>query len=264
MKSIRQLLTVTLALLWSAALASALPGRAEVKKVFGTATVTKAAGGSARITVGMVLGTGDTITTDRASCVHLWLGINGEAMQVAPDTTLKLDNLEIVSVSGNVVNTQVSLTKGAVNGVILKKLASASKYEIKTASGVAGIRGTIFGYTSSGALMVLHGTVNFNYTVNGQVKVMQVQAGQQFTPGDAKPTPANFLNGAAAAAFTDVLTSSGLVVGAGDGAIIKALASALDIPATSLIQYLSSAGAAVGLSGVTDSGSDNPLTVSAN
>ena len=177
-------------LAWTTTQAAAIPGRAEVRKVFGTATVTKATGGSTSITVGMVLGAGDTIITGKSSCVHLWLGLNGEAMQVAPDTTLKLDTLEITSVKDGVVNTSVSLSKGAVTGVVTKKLALASKYEIKTASGVAGIRGTVYGVKSDGTVVVLKGAVTFNYVHNGQTQSVRLEAGQQFKAGDAAPTPA--------------------------------------------------------------------------
>ena len=64
MKNSLQLATLLLALLFTAATASAIPGRAEVKKVVGKATVTNAKNATSSITEGMVLGTGDTITTE--------------------------------------------------------------------------------------------------------------------------------------------------------------------------------------------------------
>lgn len=261
MKLTRQLLSVGLALLFSAAIASAVPGRAEVKKVFGTATVTKATGGTASVTVGMVLGAGDTVATDKASCVHLWLGANGEALQVAPDTTLKLETLEITNVKENTVNTSLSLAKGAVTGTLVKKLSAASKFEIKTASGVAGIRGTVYGFKSDGTLVVLHGAVTFNYIANGQAKSVRVEPGQQFKPGDAAPTPANFMNPAVSSAFAEVLNSSGVAFdpAQGDAGILRNLSTLLDISARDLIQALVASGVA-DLSNVVE----NPLSVSVN
>ena len=231
-------------LAWTTTQAAAIPGRAEVRKVFGTASVTKAAGGTTTITVGMVLGAGDTITTGKSSCVHLWLGLNGEAMQVAPDTTLTLDTLDITSVKDGVVKTSVSLSKGAVTGVLTKKLALASKYEIKTASGVAGIRGTVYGVKSDGTVIVLKGTVTFNYVHNGQAQSVRLEAGQQFKPGDAAPTPANFLAGGVASAFREVLAASGVTVDPtkGDVGLLESLATALDIPLAELIGFLGTAG----------------------
>ncbi len=182
MKTIRQLLTVTLALLWSAALASALPGRAEVVKVIGSATVAKAAGGSASITQGMVLGTGDTITTGAGSTVDLNLGLNGDALRIDPDSTLKIDVLDIANISERTVTTQLSV-KGGITGNVLTKLTAASKYEIKTASGVAGIRGTIYSVKTDATgritrIICTTGTVSFT---QGGVTVT-ITAGQALTP----------------------------------------------------------------------------------
>ena len=90
-----KLFYLLLALLFTAATASAIPGRAEVKKVVGKATVTNAKNATSSITEGMVLGTGDTITTGAGSYVDLFLGLNGDFLRVDADSTLKIDNLEI-------------------------------------------------------------------------------------------------------------------------------------------------------------------------
>lgn len=190
MKLTRQLLCVGLALLCSAVLASAIPGHAEVRKVVGSATVTKAAGGSASITEGMVLGSGDTITTGRASIVDLYLGLNGDFLRVDADTTLKLDVLDIANIAERTVTTQLSLGKGGITGNVVNKLTAASKYEIKSPSGVAGIRGTIYSISANGTLTVAKGTVNFTFVFNGVTKTVRVEPGQQFKPGDAAPSPA--------------------------------------------------------------------------
>ena len=190
MKLTRQLLTVGLSLLCSATLASALPGRAEVTKVIGSATVVKAAGGSASITQGMVLGSGDTITTGPGSAVDLNLGLNGDALRIDPDTTLKLDVLDIANVSERTVTTSMSLSKGNVTGNVIAKLTAASKYEIKTAAGVAGIRGTVYSLSAAGRLVVAKGSVNFTFVLNGVSQTVTVGVGQQFKIGDAAPSPA--------------------------------------------------------------------------
>lgn len=190
MKLTRQLLSIGFALLVSTVLASAIPGRAEVKKVIGSATVTKAAGGSATITEGMVLGTGDTITTGRASFVDLYLGLNGDFLRVDADTTLKLDVLDIANIAERTVTTQLSLGKGGITGNVVTKLTAASKYEIKSATGVAGIRGTTYQMRFDGTLIVASGRVNFTFVLNGVTKTVSVAANEQFKPGDAAPTPA--------------------------------------------------------------------------
>lgn len=191
MKHARQLVCIGLVLLASAALASAIPGRAEVKKVVGSATITKAAGSSASITVGMVLGTGDTINTGPGSIVDLYLGLNGDLLRVDADTTLKLDVLDIGNISQRTVTTSMSLSKGNVTGNVIAKLTAASKYEIKTAAGVAGIRGTVYSLSAAGRLVVAKGSVTFNFTLNGVQQSVTVGVGQQFKIGDAKPTAAD-------------------------------------------------------------------------
>ena len=132
MKLTRQLLTVGLALLWSATLASAIPGRAEVKGVVGPATVTKAAGGSTPLTAGMVLGAGDTITTGPAGWVDLWLGLNGEALRLTPETTLKLEVLDIAHIGNRHFTTRLKLTQGRLLSLIQAKPSAASRLEIFT------------------------------------------------------------------------------------------------------------------------------------
>lgn len=186
MKLTRQLLTIGFALFVSTVLASAIPGRAEVKKVVGQATVAKAAGGSASITAGMVLGTGDTITTGAGSTVDLDLGINGDFLRVDPDTTLKIDNLDIANVSERTVTTQLNIAKGGMTGNVVNKLTAASKYEIKSASGVAGIRGTVYSVKTDAngritRIVVTSGRVTFS---QGGVSVT-ITAGQALTPPPA-------------------------------------------------------------------------------
>lgn len=187
MKPTPKLLSITFALLCSAALASAVPGRAEVKKVVGTATVSKASGGSSSITEGMVLGTGDKITTSIGSTVDLYLGLNGDYLRVDPDTTLNLDKLDISNVGDRTVTTQLNVQKGAITGNVVNKLSATSKYEIKTASGVAGIRGTIYSVKTDASgrilrIVVTTGTVTF--VVGGQTVTISATDGtaKGYTP----------------------------------------------------------------------------------
>lgn len=166
MKLTRQFLAIGLALLCSAALASAIPGRAEVLKVTGKATKTDAKGSTGSLAAGMILGTGDTINTGPGSTVDLNLGLNGDFLRVDPDTTLKIDNLDIANVADRTVTTTLNLAKGGMTGNVINKLTAASKYEIKSASGVAGIRGTVYNVQTDKAgkitrIIVTSGTVTF-------------------------------------------------------------------------------------------------------
>lgn len=148
------------------------------------------ASGTKSVVVGMELRSGDTITTDRGSTVDLWLGLNGDALRVEPESSLRLDTLEINNPAERTFTTSMSLGKGGVVGNVAGKISLASKYEVKTASGVAGIRGTIYSLRTDGTLVVARGSVTFNFVINGQNRTVRVEAGQQFKPGDAAPTPA--------------------------------------------------------------------------
>ncbi|MEY4201214.1 MAG: hypothetical protein RLZZ265_2954 [Verrucomicrobiota bacterium] len=183
MKPALRLLLVLATLAWTASQASAVPGRAEVMKVVGTATVSKATGGSASITQGMVLGTGDTVTTGPASTVDLNLGLNGDFLRVDPDSSLKIDNLDIANIADRTVTTQLNVNRGAITGNVVNKLTKASKYEIKSASGVAGIRGTVYSVKTDASgritrIVCTSGTVSFT---QGGVTVT-ITAGQALTP----------------------------------------------------------------------------------
>jgi len=188
----KQLLRFTLAAVLFAlvsATATALPGRAEVMKVVGQATVAKQGGSTASVTAGMVLGTGDTITTSAGSTVDLNLGVNGDFLRVEPDSSLKLENLDIANVAERTVTTQININRGGVTGNVVNKLSLASKYEIKSAGGVAGIRGTKYSVMTAGTpsritrIVVTQGTVNFS---QGGVTI-NIGAGQAYSPPATGP-----------------------------------------------------------------------------
>ena len=156
----------------------------------GKATLINAAGLSFSLTVGKVLGAGDTISTPPGSTVDLWLGLNGDWLRIDPETTLKFEVLDIPNISERRVITSLRLIKGSVTGNVRTKLTADSKYEVKTPAGVADIRGTVYAFQSNGTLVVTKGVVNFTYVQKGVSKTVRVEPGYQFKPGDEKPTPA--------------------------------------------------------------------------
>ncbi len=128
--------------LFTATAQAASPGAAQVKKVVGKADYTDAKGGGA-LKEGDILFQGATITTGAGSYVDLFLGVNGDSLRVEADSTLSLNKLDYTKAGETIVNTQLDVTKGAVVANVVNKLSKASKYEIKTPAGVAGIRGTV-------------------------------------------------------------------------------------------------------------------------
>lgn len=163
--------SVLLATLWlfSAAAQAATPGAAQVKKVVGNATYTDTKGGGP-IREGAILMEGATITTGAGSYVDLDMGVNGNALRVEADSTLSLNKLEYTKAGETIVNTQLEVKKGAAVANVINKLSKASKYEIKTPAGVAGIRGTVL-RAGATRIVCLIGRVEFR-TVNGQLQLV--------------------------------------------------------------------------------------------
>ncbi len=74
-----------------------------------------------------------------------------------------------------------------------KKLSATSKYEVKTPSGVAGIRGTEYSISATGEVYVLDGSVVVvSVRPDGSVVTQVVSAGEMFNPasGRVQPIPA--------------------------------------------------------------------------
>ncbi|MEN9574464.1 MAG: hypothetical protein RL514_2319 [Verrucomicrobiota bacterium] len=173
-------LLLAAAWLFTATAQAATPGAAQVKKVVGTANYTDARGGGP-LKEGDILMAGATINTGAASYVDLDMGVNGNALRVEADSTLALNKLEYTKAGETIVNTQLEVKKGQTVANVINKLSKASKYEIKTPAGVAGIRGTVLQVSTSRVLCLI-GTVQFT-TVNGQLQL--VIGGTVYTTGAA-------------------------------------------------------------------------------
>lgn len=159
--------SVLLAALWlfTATAQAATPGAAQVKKVVGKADFTDAKGGG-QIKEGDILMQGATIITGAGSYVDLFLGVNGDSLRVEADSTLTLNKLDYTKGVETVINTELDVKKGAAVANVVKKLSKASKYEIKTPAGVAGIRGTVL-RAGATRIVCLVGRVEFRPVAGG-------------------------------------------------------------------------------------------------
>ncbi|MGC8886203.1 MAG: FecR domain-containing protein [Verrucomicrobiia bacterium] len=140
----------------------------------------------APLKVDTVLKQGAVIETDATGIVDLFLGVNGPVVRVTPATQLALDKLTFSRAAGEVViETELDLKAGTILGSV-KKLAAASKYEVKTPVGVCGIRGTEYRVSADGRIVVLKGWVRIAFTLTGQPPItIDVKEGQMVIP----PTP---------------------------------------------------------------------------
>lgn len=177
MKLVRRFSTV-----WGYALtlvAAALMTAAEAEVIKNKAVVRRAGPGKAEVStnngqswkparVGDRLGENSIVRTAPGSTVDLFLGDNGPVVRVTEDTRLAIDKLDLEDAGiEKVIETQLDLKNGRILGNV-KKMAAASKYEVETPVGVAGIRGTEYSISANGDVHVVTGTVIVVYVINGQ------------------------------------------------------------------------------------------------
>src|SRR5688572_29756004 len=176
---------VAVAALLSAATAQAAPeqNKAVVRAVRGTANYSTDRGANWKaLKVGTSLNQNSVIRTAPGSNVDLYMNENGPAVRVTENTTLGIDRLTIDRTGvDNVIETQLDLRNGRILGNV-RRLAAASKYEVKTPQGVAGIRGTRYDISADGTVRVIEGQVVVVYIVNGIASTATVNAGQMSRP----------------------------------------------------------------------------------
>ena len=166
--------------------AEAAPGNAVVTDTKGTVQYSEAGGEWQTLTTRKTLVPGTTIKTGVGSQVELFIKNNGP-LRVLADTTVGLDKLNIDRSGVEVVvETQLNLTKGTIQGHV-DKLASASKYEVKTPHNVIGVKATAgpvdFQISADDKVAVKEGSLLVVYTAPGQAPgQFTVNAGQTFNP----------------------------------------------------------------------------------
>lgn len=159
-------------------------GKAVVRSVRGTASYTDQGSDWKPLNVGRVLGPGATVRTGASSQVDLFLDENGPIVRLLESTQLGLDKLNLERTGSDVViETQLDLRQGTIQGVV-KKLAAASTYEVKTPNAVAGIRGTRYQISADDKVICTEGSLMVAYTnpVTRRISTHQVNAGQTFVP----------------------------------------------------------------------------------
>lgn len=171
---------------------AAQPGKAVVRSVAGAAEYS-VSGPWMPLRVGQELGPGSSVRTANDSSVVLFLDQNGPYVKLTENTTLGIDKLTFEPTGvDTIIDTQLDLKSGRVVGIV-RKLSTTSKYEIKTPTGVAGIRGTEYSISATGQVYVLSGSVVVvSVRADGSVLTQVVNAGEMFNPasGRVEPIPA--------------------------------------------------------------------------
>lgn len=165
-----------------------------------------------KVKVGTKLKSGDLIQTAQSSYVDIILGEAGyvparisvgdaatyqpevkqDVIRVWEDSVLGFDKMTVMNTGADeVMETQLDLRAGRIMGTV-KKMSTASRYEIKLPNGVAGVRGTIFRISAAGVVQVLSGSVVVSWTgSDGSPMTQVVNAGYQFDvrTGQLSPIP---------------------------------------------------------------------------
>jgi hypothetical protein len=129
---------------------------------------------------GVTLPAGAVIQTGENSTLDLQLGESANIVKLFADSVLALDQLTLeLAGDGQTMDIELDLRVGQIVGHV-GKLSAASKYEIKFATGVAGVRGGVYRMSASGLVDVYDGQVVV-VTRDAAVKVLAV--GQRFDPG---------------------------------------------------------------------------------
>ena len=163
--------------------AAAEPNKAVVRAVRGSANYSTDRGANWRtLRVGTGLTQNSVIRTAPGSSVDLFLDENGPTVRVTENTTLGIDRLTVDRTGvENIIETELDLRNGRILGNV-RRLAAASRYEVKTPQGVAGIRGTKYDISADGTVKVVEGQVVVVYIVNGTAVTATVNAGQVARP----------------------------------------------------------------------------------
>lgn len=170
---------------------AAQSGKAVVRSVSGEAQYSD--GGSwMPLSTGMELMPGASVRTANDSTVVLFLDQNGPLVKLTENTTLGIDKLTFEPTGvDTIIETQLDLKSGRIVG-IARKLSATSKFEIKTPSGVAGIRGTEYSISATGEVYVVSGSVVVvSVRPDGSVVTQVVGTGEMFSPasGQVQPIP---------------------------------------------------------------------------
>jgi hypothetical protein len=168
---------------------AAQSGKAVVRSISGEAQYSDG-GAWMPLSVGKELMPGSAVRTANDSKVVLFLDQNGPLVMLTENTTLGIDKLSFEPTGvDTIIETQLDLKSGRIVG-IAKKLSATSKYEVKTPSGVAGIRGTEYSISATGEVYVLDGSVVVvSVRPDGSVVTQVVSAGEMFNPATGRVQP---------------------------------------------------------------------------
>src|SRR5687767_14970687 len=143
--------------------AQASPRAVRVTGIAGDVHYAHGGGSLVPVSVGTKLVKGDVIKTGVGSHVDLDMGDNVGQVQLAPHSSLAIDEVTSSRTGADVLTeTQLSLNTGTMYARV-NKLSKGSRYEIATPNGIAGIRGSTLALTADGQLTMGEGEAAIAY-----------------------------------------------------------------------------------------------------
>lgn len=203
---------VAMAMVSTLAAQTANQGVAKVVRLKGSARYVGGSNDGKLLKVGDLVQPGSVIQTAEKSRVDMVLGdgaapvahpVAGDMLTYTPsvdqnvvrmweNTLLGIDKLSTTQTGADeVTDTQLDLKAGHIFGMV-KKMSSASKYEVKIPNGVAGIRGTVYDISAEGIIKVLSGSIVLAYVgQNGAVTTQVIMGLQEYDAptNTLKPLP---------------------------------------------------------------------------
>lgn len=111
-------------------------------------------------------------------------------IRMTGDTVLAIDKLTVSDTGvDSVSDTELDLRQGGIYNSV-KKLSGASQYLIKIPNGIAGVRGTLFYISATGACSVFRNSVVLSIIgSDGKPATVVVGEGNQFNPQTGQTSP---------------------------------------------------------------------------
>lgn len=134
------------------------PVKLEALDVRGPVTYTTAGDAPRPLAAGAALATGTVIKTGVGAAVDLSLGRQFGVVRLAQNSVLSLDKLEIQQGNKGVLDVQLSLVEGTLLGD-MRELPPETHFEVKTLTGIAGLRGGRFRIQPTGHIVVISGSM---------------------------------------------------------------------------------------------------------
>jgi hypothetical protein len=167
---------------------ASLSSAAEVSGVFGSA-LANAGSEDKPIRTGAKLTAGTTVRTDSGAAMDIFLGSEAGVIRLTQNTTLRIERLADTNGQADIY---LHLQRGTVlgNG---SQASIGSRYQIKTAVGVASLGSSAFRLHAEGYLVVMSGAAHFAHVPpSGEAKLHSLNAPPPvyFSPSEGvKPAP---------------------------------------------------------------------------